>query len=150
MQPTVERVRWGTDLIRLEIALWEQVDTRLREEHALPLASFEALLFVSRAPDGLRIGDLALALRVTVGGTSKLVDRVDKAGLLTRLPDPDDRRASRVALTTEGERTLAAATATYDAVMAELLDAALDPTEQQRMHDYITRLLTAVKPGDQS
>lgn len=146
-----DRVRWGSDLIRLEIALWERVEARLRQEHDLSLASFESLHFVDRAPGtgGMRVGDLALALRVTVGGTSKLVDRVVKAGLLARLPDPDDRRASRIALTPAGERTLTAATATYDAAVADLVDDVLSPDEQRRMHDYIKRLLAATRTGDQ-
>ena len=65
----VSGVAWATDLVRLEIALWERVDARLRESHELPLAFFESLLFISRAPGGsMRVGDLARALRVTVGG----------------------------------------------------------------------------------
>ena len=69
----VSGVALATDLIRLEIALWDRVDARLRESHELPLAFFESLLFISRAPRGsMRVGDLAGALRVTVGGTSKL------------------------------------------------------------------------------
>jgi DNA-binding MarR family transcriptional regulator len=41
------------------------------------LAFFESLLFISREPRrSMRVGDLARALRVTVGGTSKLVDRI--------------------------------------------------------------------------
>src|SRR3954447_9955347 len=100
-------VAWVTDLIRLEIALWDRVDARLRDSHELPLAFFESLLFISRAPGGsMRVGDLARALRVTVGGTSKLVDRIERAGLIARETDPDDRRASRVALTTAGKRKL--------------------------------------------
>src|SRR3954462_6710051 len=82
-------VAWATDLIRLEIAVWDRIDARLRESHELPLAFFEALLFISRAPRGsMRVGDLAQALRVTVGGTSKLVDRIEKVGLIAREPDP--------------------------------------------------------------
>ena len=38
------RIQWLSDLIRLEIALWERIDTRLRQEHDLPLAFFESLL----------------------------------------------------------------------------------------------------------
>src|SRR5213592_3624171 len=114
-------VAWATDLIRLEIALWDRVDTRLRESHELPLAFFESLFVVSRARGGsTRVGDLARALRVTVGGTSKLVDRIERAGLLAREPDPDDRRASRVALTAAGKRKLTAAVKTYEAEAGRL------------------------------
>src|SRR3954454_10080828 len=118
----VRGVAWATDLVRLEIALWDRVDARLRESHELPLAFFESLLFISRARRGsMRVGDLARALRVTVGETSKLVARIERAGLIAREPDPDDRRASRVALTTVGKRRLTAAVKTYEAEVTSLL-----------------------------
>jgi DNA-binding MarR family transcriptional regulator len=138
-------VGWATDLIRLEIALWDRIDARLRESHELPLAFFESLLFLSRAPRGsMRVGDLARALRVTVGGTSKLVDRIAGAGLIARASDPDDRRASRVVLTTAGKRKLTAARKTYDAEVSSILEGVLRPAEQQQMSDYVSRLLTSI------
>jgi DNA-binding MarR family transcriptional regulator len=144
----VSGVAWATDLIRLEIAVWDRVDARLRESHELPLAFFEALLFISRAPRGsMRVGDLARALRVTVGGTSKLVDRIERAGLIARELDPDDRRASRVVLTTAGKRKLTAALKTYEAEAGRILGGVL-PEEQQQMSDYVSRLLTAIDQGE--
>jgi len=99
-----ERARWLIDLVRLEIMLWDRVDSRLRAEHSLSLAFFEALFFLSRSDDGsLRVGDLAQAMRITVGGASKLVDRIERAGLVRREPDATDRRASKIALTSNGK-----------------------------------------------
>ncbi len=145
----VNGVAWATDLVRLEIALWDRVDARLRESHELPLAFFESLLFISRAREGsMRVGDLARALRVTVGGTSKLVDRIERAGLLAREPDPDDRRASRVTLTVAGKRKLTTAVKTYEAEVASILGGVLSPREQQQMSDYVSRLLTSMDDGD--
>jgi DNA-binding MarR family transcriptional regulator len=145
----VDGVAWATDLVRLEIALWDRVDARLRESHELPLAFFESLLFISLARgSSMRVGDLARALRVTVGGTSKLVDRIERAGLIARQPDPDDRRASRVALTTAGKRRLTAAVKTYEAEVAGILGGVLRPEEQRQMSDYVSRLLTAIDNGD--
>jgi DNA-binding MarR family transcriptional regulator len=145
----VDGVAWATDLVRLEIALWDRVNARLRESHELPLAFFESLLFISRAPKGsMRVGDLARALRVTVGGTSKLVDRIERAGLIAREPDPDDRRASRVALTAAGKRTLTAAVNTYEAEVASILGDVLNPQEQQQLNDYVTRLLSTIDHGE--
>ena len=145
----VNGVAWATDLVRLEIALWDRVDGRLRESHELPLAFFESLLFISRAREGsMRVGDLARALRVTVGGTSKLVDRIERAGLLARKPDPDDRRASRVTLTVAGKRKLTTAVKTYEAEVASILGGVLSPREQQQMSDYVSRLLTSMDDGD--
>ncbi len=145
----VSGVAWATDLVRLEIALWDRVDARLRESHELPLAFFESLLFLSRARRGsMRVGDLARALRVTVGGTSKLVDRIERAGLIAREPDPDDRRASRVALTAAGKRKLAAALKTYEAEVGSILGGVLSPEEQRQLSDYVSRLLTSIDQGE--
>jgi DNA-binding MarR family transcriptional regulator len=96
----------------------------------------------------MRVGDLARALRVTVGGTSKLVDRIERAGLIARAPDPDDRRASRVTLTTAGKRKLGAAVKTYDAEVAGILGGALSPEEQRQMSDHVSRLLTSIDHGE--
>jgi DNA-binding MarR family transcriptional regulator len=149
MTDAPDRVAWAIDLIRLEITVWDRLDGRLRERHDLSLAYFEVLHFVAQTPKaGLRVGDLATAMKVTVGGTSKLVDRVESAGLISRAPDPADRRASRLSLTASGKRKLTAAARTYDREVAALLDAALDPSEQQQMHTYITRLLAAAREGE--
>jgi DNA-binding MarR family transcriptional regulator len=142
------RIQWLSDLIRLEIVLWERIDTRLRHEHNLSLAFFEALFFIAHSHDArLRVGDLAQLLRVTVGGTSKLVDRIEAAGLIRREPAADDRRASDLVLTAVGERSLAHASITYEGEMATVLDATLSTDEQQHMHDLVTRLLTAINAG---
>jgi DNA-binding MarR family transcriptional regulator len=147
--PVSGRIEWLSDLIRLEIVLWDRLNARLKEEHGLSLAFFQALYFVSHSPDGsLRVGDLARALRITVGAASKLVDRVEAAGLICRQLDADDRRASRVALTDTGRRMLADASATCEAEMATVLNAALTLDEQQQMHTRIRRLLNAAEHGE--
>lgn len=140
------KVELAGDIIRLEIRLWDLIDERLRERHDLPLSFFESLYFLQRAPDeGLRVGDLAHALAVTVGGTSKLVDRIEAAGLIARSPDPDDRRASRVTLTPLGRRTVRAAIRTYEAEITELVDGVLSDGDQKRLHSYVGRLLGALE-----
>jgi DNA-binding MarR family transcriptional regulator len=143
-----DRITWLSDLIRLEIALWNRIDDRLRREHDLSLAFFEALYAIGQARSAsLRVGDLARALRITVGAASKLADRVEATGLIRRELDADDRRASRLALTDAGRHTLADASTTYEAELAAVLDATLNTDEQQRLHDLVTRLLAAMNDG---
>ena len=145
------RIQWLSDLIRLEIALWNQISTRLHQEQDLSLAFFESLYFIGHSPNGrLRVGDLARALRITVGATSKLVDRIEAAGLLRRELDADDRRASRLVLTTTGRHKLADASTTYEAEMATMLDTTLSTDEQQCLHNLVTRLLVATTNGESS
>jgi len=52
--------------------------------------------------------------------------------------------------TTTGRHTLADASTTYEAEMATVLDATLSTDEQQRLHDLVTRLLTATTDGEPS
>jgi DNA-binding MarR family transcriptional regulator len=144
------RIQWLSDLIRLEIVLWDRVDARLRAAHDLPLVYFESLYFIMQTSEKrLRVGDLAQALRVTVGGTSKLVDRIERSGLIRREPDPTDRRASRVALTPEGERLAIAAGQTYESEMKTILDAEFSEDEQRQVHDLVMRLLTRITDQEQ-
>jgi DNA-binding MarR family transcriptional regulator len=134
------RVWWLNDLIRLEIVLWEHVDARLKRDHDLPLSSYETLLAVAGGGE-IRIGDLARELRITIGGASKLADRVRAAGLIERTADPADRRASLITTTPLGRAQLAAATVSYDAAVGEILDGVLNDDEQRSMHDMVRRLL---------
>jgi DNA-binding MarR family transcriptional regulator len=74
------------------------------------------------------------------GGMTQILDRLERAGLVARTPDPADRRKVLVALTDEGMRTADAANARYAAERERLL-ADLSPDEVQRLDEAIHRLL---------
>jgi len=74
------------------------------------------------------------------GGMTQILDRLERAGLIARTPDPADRRKVLIALTDEGMRTADAANARYAAERKRLL-AGLSPDEVQRLDDAIHRLL---------
>ena len=120
-----------SDLVRLETRLWELVDGRLRRDHDLALSWFEPMQVIDQV-SACRVADIARALSITVGGTSKLVDRIEAAGLCAREANPHDARSSVLALTPAGRRLLAAARASFedelqtrlaDSMSAEHLDA---------------------------
>jgi len=73
---------------------------------------------------------------------------MEEAGLIAREPDPDDRRASRAALTTAGKRKLNAAVKSYEAEVAAILDGVLSSEEQRQMSRYASRLLTAIDEAE--
>ena len=101
------------DLIRFEIDLWNAIDARLRDEFGLPLGNFDAMQVIVRTPS-CRVFDIARELAITVGGTSKVVDRIEAAGHCVRRSNPDDRRSSIVELTPAGEVVLAEATTAFE------------------------------------
>jgi DNA-binding MarR family transcriptional regulator len=112
------------DLIRFEIELWTAVDARLKREFGLPLTHFEPMSVMDQLPT-CRVYDIASELGITTGGTSKLVDRIEAAGLCRRLPNPEDRRSSLLELTPEGRRLLAAAGEAFDDELQRRLGAAV-------------------------
>jgi DNA-binding MarR family transcriptional regulator len=107
-------------LVRVETRLWNLVDARLRAEHDLSVGVLQFLQLMDRqAP--CRVQDISRTLEITVGATSKAVDRIEARGWCERRANPGDRRSSLLALTPAGRGMLAAATPTFATVMAELL-----------------------------
>ncbi|EME23213.1 MarR family winged helix-turn-helix transcriptional regulator [Rhodococcus triatomae] len=58
------------------------------------------------ADDAPRLGDVAKALRIAPRSATEVVDRLQDRGLVERIPDAQDRRATCIRLTTDGRRTL--------------------------------------------
>jgi DNA-binding MarR family transcriptional regulator len=81
------------------------------------------------------------------GGVTQILDRLERAGLVARAPDPDDRRKVVVELTPDGLRTADEANATYMLERERLLDD-LSSDEVDQLDAAVTRLLevlTAVR-----
>jgi DNA-binding MarR family transcriptional regulator len=106
------------------------------------------LLSPARTPAACASVSLRGCCAAQGGGTSKLVYRIERAALIAREPDPDDRRVSRVALTVAGKRKLTAAVTTYEAEVCGIPGGVLRPDEQQEMRDYVSRLLTSIDQGE--
>lgn len=102
-----------SDLVRFETELWGAVDARLQAECDLQLTWFEVMRLLGER-GGCRVLDISEEFRITVGGTSKVVDRVEAAGYCRRRANPDDRRSSIVELTASGRRLLAKALKVFD------------------------------------
>ncbi|HJY44350.1 MAG TPA: hypothetical protein VJ301_06985 [Propionibacteriaceae bacterium] len=127
------------DLVRLETDLWNRVDGRVHREHGLPLAWLEVMRVVSTTPD-CRVLDVAEALFITVGGASKVVDKVQLGGWCRRLPNPSDGRSSLIELTESGASLLEAANVTFEDALDEYLGAAASPGELTRLSGTLGRL----------
>ena len=122
----VELAGLFSDLVRLETELWDRVDRRLRRDHDLPLSWFEPMQVMDRVAD-CRVVDIAEVLSITVGGVSKLVDRIQRAGWCERAPNPNDARSSVVTLTRAGRRVLNAAQESFVDELVARLGGAVSP-----------------------
>jgi DNA-binding MarR family transcriptional regulator len=118
------------EMTRLHTQMWNAVDSRLRAEFDLPLSRLEPMQVIARVKD-CRVFDIASELSMTVGGTSKLVDRLEDSGLCVRRNNPADRRSSLILLTPEGTRLLQEATVALEDELSRLLGSTAQSTVDQ-------------------
>jgi DNA-binding MarR family transcriptional regulator len=113
------------------------------EEHGLTSGEWHALGRLSRAPDGrASAGELAAKVELSSAAMTNRLDRLEKAGLVRRVPDENDRRSVQIEVTDEGrqlyERAVEAQAA-KEAIVAE----ALNPKQQDELNDLLRRLMLA-------
>ncbi|TDC36079.1 MarR family transcriptional regulator [Micromonospora sp. KC213] len=88
---------------RLEYILGRAIEQECGISHLM----FEVLLILGRAGGrGLSMGAISREQVLTTGGVTRLVDRLEVAGLVERVADPGDRRGRLVRLTPLGEETV--------------------------------------------
>jgi DNA-binding MarR family transcriptional regulator len=134
-----------SELIRFETELWNAVDARLRSEHGLQLTWFEPMQAMSKRA-GCRVFDIKEELSLTVGGTSKLVDRIEAAGLCRRRANPDDRRSQIIELTPAGRRLLEEATKTFEDELHTRLGSVLTGRSLDQFVGMLMMLRAANRP----
>jgi DNA-binding MarR family transcriptional regulator len=95
---------------RLEYILGRAIE----QEHGISHLMYEVLLILGRAgAPGLSMRAIAQEQVVTTGGVTRLVDRMEAAGLVERTNDPVDRRGRLVRLTPLGEEMVVRASNTH-------------------------------------
>jgi DNA-binding MarR family transcriptional regulator len=91
-----------------------------------PLAWYDVLWPLHRAPRRrLRIGALAAEVTLSRTGLSRLVDRIERAGLARREPSPEDRRGAYLVITPAGSATLRKMWPVYQRVLEETFAASV-------------------------
>lgn len=100
-------------LLRAHVHLTAALDAELRRDQDLPLEWYDVLLQLHDHDGRLRMSELADVLLVSRSNCTRLVDRLERARLVTREVDPDDARGRLAALTVEGRRRLRRAAPTH-------------------------------------
>jgi len=90
------------------------LDAELLRQHGLPLSSYEVLLFLADAPAGsMRMSELAQGVLLSRSGLTRLVDRMERDGLLRRERCADDARGYNAVITDDGRELFRRARATH-------------------------------------
>ena len=114
-------------------------------EYGLAFTDYSVLRLLQRAPKRrLAPSFLAEAILCTTGAMTKLIDRLERAGFVSREPDPSDRRGVLVRLEPPGNRVANAAASSYLAGRDRVLRR-LNPREAQTIHESLQRLLDVLE-----
>jgi DNA-binding MarR family transcriptional regulator len=105
MSKTKRQSAWPA-LLTVRALIVDEVERRLAEAGLPELAWYDVLWALERAPAGqLRMHELASQTVITRSNITRLVDRLEAAGLVARERDGEDRRGAFALLTTAGRRT---------------------------------------------
>ena len=80
---------------------------------------------------------------ISSGGMTNRLDRLERAGLVERRPDPNDRRGRQIALTAAGKRAIDDLIGPMVALEAQLISV-LTPTEQKTLNALLKKLLAGL------
>ncbi len=112
--PTRDQLASWRAFLRAHASVTRLLEAELLAEHDLPLASYDVLVQLAEAPDRrLRMTELADAVLLSRSGVTRLVDRLETAGLVERLTCDTDRRGQWASLTDAGYDRLRSASPTH-------------------------------------
>jgi MarR family transcriptional regulator, 2-MHQ and catechol-resistance regulon repressor len=118
------------------------------DSYGLPRVWLEVLLRVSRSPGGqLRMSDLAAQVALSPSGLTRAVDKIEEAGLVTRVSCPSDRRGAFVQLTEAGRERLDEIIPAHLTHVEESFTGLLSPTELARFMATLRKLRDHLNPG---
>ncbi len=124
-----------------------EVRARLRTEFDITIARFDLLAQLDRADQtddgGLTMGTLSRRLMVTNGNVTSLIDRLVGEGLVTRRPDPDDRRAQIIELTSDGKSAFKKMSTAHADWISGLFDG-VDRKNLEALYRNLARLKTSL------
>ena len=131
----IGRVRW---------AVMDVVGKQVEEQENIPFDWFEVLIEVIEAPDErIKMTDLARLTLRSKSGATRLVDRLEEAGLVRRETSPEDRRAVYVTLTDNGRALFERVRAPVVEILIDRFAAHLSPKEARFISLALAKVLKA-------
>jgi len=104
--PSPERLRAWRLYFESALALIDVLDGELERDAGLPMRWYDVLVQLEDAPDGLRMNELAERILYSKSGFTRVVDKMEAAGLVRRVRPEHDRRSVFVLLTDQGRETM--------------------------------------------
>ncbi len=141
---TLEELRAWRGLLRAHACLAKRLDAELERAHHLPMSSYEVLHHLQEARgERMRMCDLAEQAQLSRSGLTRMVDRLEREGLLERCSCEHDARGAYACLTESGRERLQAARVTHLAVIREHFFSHFSGSELETLAEMWERIAPA-------
>lgn len=121
-------------------AILAEVEAALKADSLPPLSWYDALLVIERAADGIRPFEIRERLLLPQYGTSRLLARLEAAGLVARGPARDDGRGQVVTITEEGRAVRSRMWPVYAGCLRTRVEERLSTEEREALAQLLERL----------
>ena len=141
MGDDVDRVAAWRGLLRAHAATVRAIEADLSGRQLMPLGWYDVLLELNGVPKRqLRMQDLAARVTLSRTRVSRIVDELERAGLVERSADPDDGRAYLATITAEGRAGLRRTAPHYLRAIETHFTSLLTDAERQVLVDSLGRV----------
>ncbi|QDQ96518.1 MarR family winged helix-turn-helix transcriptional regulator [Tomitella fengzijianii] len=139
-------LRVWRDMLFAHSIIVQELGEELAEQAGLTLAQYDVLLRLRDSADGaMRMGELAEGVLVTTSGLTRVVDKLESAGLVERVRLSTDRRGVRVSLTGAGRDRLRDAARVHREGIRRHFTRHITDDELPALESFFSRLFTEAR-----
>ena len=139
-----KRIAVWQAFLQTHAVVLRKLESELQAEQQLPLTWYDVLINLNNDPrGGLRLQDLAQAIVLSQSGLTRLLDRMEQAGLVARKPCPHDRRGAYAIITPAGKTVLKQAEPVHLRSIEEHFMQHLEAVDIEALHQALSKILKA-------
>jgi DNA-binding MarR family transcriptional regulator len=144
--PSPERLRAWRLFFESALALIDVLDAELERDAGIPLRWYDVLVKLEETPGGLRMNELANRILYSKSGFTRVIDRMEEAGLVRRVRPENDRRSILVLLTDEGRTTMERARRHHRHAIEQHFSRHLSDTDVKALTRALEKVSTHARP----
>jgi DNA-binding MarR family transcriptional regulator len=144
--PTPERLRCWRLYIESALALVDVLDTELQATAGIPQRWYDVLIHLEESPTGIPMTELADQILYSKSGFTRVIDRMEDADLVSRVPRPNDRRSILVTITATGTKTMQRARRYHRDGIERHFSTHLTDTDTKALTHALEKISTHARP----
>ena len=145
-KPSPEQLATWRVFMEYAWAVLDILDVELQAECGLTIRWYDVLVHLEDAEDGLRMTEVANRILSSKSGLTRVIDRMEDAGLVRRERPPDDRRAINVFITPAGLEAARSARVVHHRGIQEHFLAQLSQTDLAALARPLAKVRDHVRP----